>query len=209
MKTDETFLDGVYQLSRFYSAIENADFTIDEKGDIAISKPFQNAIKPKSQTMRDMTKAVTQAGDPFVLLVYLLENSQSPLQEKDENTTEAGQTYCGEIAPETLVSYYQEDGRTVFQEIFFPEYEGSLSREALRDETIRQQYRSLAEPLNAILFSEESIPFVLSKNEEGDVIEITLSLTAAKASLYQSMYQDTPTQKITVKNNTLQFRCFL
>lgn len=205
VKTIEEFSGDTFEPSRFITYdIEASDFSIDDQGKITLNEEFENAIKMEKESLKGMPLSIKQLNDPFLLIVFLMEQNLDSFQ-VDKNSKNGFEIiYKGQIKPDTLVDYYIHDGNEIFKEVLYGNYGGDMTRDALKNETIKNNYNSLVEPLNALLFTDEPALVTFSINAKENTYDIIIDITNARNELYKEMHADT--QAVNVEKRVIEYK---
>ncbi|MCG8484585.1 MAG: hypothetical protein MJA31_14835 [Clostridia bacterium] len=207
VKTIEEFSGDTFEPSRFYTFdMKASDFSIDSKGNITLNKEFENSIKMIKESIKGMPLGIKQMNDPFLLIVFLMEQNLDSFQVDKNNKNEFEIIYRGHIKPDTLVDYYIYDGNEIFKELYFVNYRGNMTRDALKNETIKDNYNALLEPLNALLFTNKPALVTFTVNTKENIYDIGIDITNAKNELYKAMNADTQDYSGNVEKSVMEFK---
>ncbi|MEN1760501.1 hypothetical protein [Anoxynatronum sibiricum] len=205
VKTIEEFSGDTFEPSRFITYdIEASDFSIDDQGNITLNEEFENAIKMEKESLKGMPLSIKQLNDPFLLIVFLMEQNLDSFQVDKNNKNEFEIVYRGQIKPDTLVDYYIYDGNEIFKEVLYGDYGGNMTRDALKNETIKNNYNTLVEPLNALLFTDKPALVTFTVNTKENTYDIIIDITNARNELYKEMYADT--QAVNVEKRVMEYK---
>lgn len=197
--SDQPFYREIYQ-----APIKDSEYDIDALNTITLTPDFEEYISSRIEQYRETPDlGLHQEGDdmywamqydvmqletdPFKLLLYLVQQNADSF--KSDHTNAGIITYTGQIDPDTLAGYYMNAGSDAFEGLFFG-YEGEMTREALMNEIIRNDYLAMLLPLNALFFSDQHMPVTISKNSADNTYGITVFMTEIQNALYESMYAD-------------------
>ncbi|WP_027400331.1 hypothetical protein [Anaerovorax odorimutans] len=205
VKSNEKFSEKGFELSKFTSNIDSSNYKIDSLANIILKKEFENSINLDTKLIENMHLSTKQANDPFQMLIYLIEQNLDTFKLSNTDQNNATINYSGYIKSDTIVDYYINEGNKVFKEIFYNNYQGEMTREALEKETINTNFSSLAEPLNVLLFTSEEIPITIIKNINKNTYEIDINTTNAQKSLNEKMYADIKNFSIKIQEGKIEF----
>ena len=197
-KSQETFSGTTLTTYKAMAEIDPTAYTLDEDGIITIKQEPENLMSLINQTNEDMPLSTKDFLDPFHMLLALIERNLDSFEMDFQSllsSSEPRMVYKGEIQPDTLVDYFTHEGGDIFKEVIFWNYQGEITREALRDDIIKNGF-GMSFGLMPILFSEEPIQVSFSKRtvpasfgKSGDIYEIVIDMTPAQQSLFKAMYE--------------------
>ncbi len=81
-----------------------------------------------------------------------------------------------------------------------------MTRDALKNETIKNNYNTLVEPLNALLFTNKPTLVTFTVNTKENTYDIIIDITNARNELYKAMYADTQDYSSNVEKSIMEYK---